>query len=574
VFTARLVRLVAGKAAYAAACLLAAVVLVVSGYAHKVVGLTTRISSGVSIGGGPSIGAMNVLVMGLESRTNFYGQELDHHQQVVLKSGSVGSQDTDTLILIHIFAGGQRAVGFSIPRDSVVSYPQTFDVNGIEISSGKIDQAYAWAYDVSEQQTSTTTMSSAAPAHLANQAGELAEVKTVDEFTGVTINHFVESNLIGFYSLAGSFGGIEVCIKPAPAQGGFAAGANLTDYDPQTGTDNSGFSAYADGYKKAKGGAQYLHLSAAQSLAYVRSRDTLPGVDIGRTARQQAAIDYVIYQLKHGDYFSDAGKLTAILGGASSYLIADQNFNLIDFATNMRALTGKNMKLTTLHGTPENNVPEPGFPNGEDILSVNVPKIQLMVKNAFYPQPVVKQTPGAAKSPGTTEKAAAVPSPSTVTVDVYNGGTKQGLADSVSRDLVALGYKAGAVETAAQQSRAVTTGTQVFYGVGASANAAKIAKDFGTTATALMSLPAGHVEVLLGSASTAVPAGLAPSSASTAGTQSTSARIIGARAAAAHSAIGAGTPAATPSARSGKGSVGDSTTVAPNAPFGISHCVY
>jgi anionic cell wall polymer biosynthesis LytR-Cps2A-Psr (LCP) family protein len=572
VFTAHLVRLVAGKAAYAAACLLAAVVLVVSGYAHKVVGLTTRISSGVSIGGSPSIGAMNVLVMGLESRTNFYGQELDHHQQVVLKSGSVGSQDTDTLILVHIFAGGQRAVGFSIPRDSVVSYPQTFDVNGIEISSGKIDQAYAWAYDVSEQQTSTTTMSSAARAHLANQAGELAEVKTVDEFTGVTINHFVESNLIGFYSLAGSFGGIEVCIKPAPAQGGFAAGANLTDYDPQTGTDNSGFSAYADGYKKAKGGAQYLHLSAAQSLAYVRSRDTLPGVDIGRTARQQAAIDYVIYQLKHGDYFSDAGKLTAILGGASSYLIADQNFNLIDFATNMRALTGKNLKLTTLPGTPENNVPEPGFPNGEDILSVNVPKIQLMVKNAFYPQPVVKQTPGT-KTPGTTKKAAAIPSPSTVTVDVYNGGIKQGLATSVSRDLVALGYKGGAVETAAQQSHAVAPGTQVFYGVGASANAAKIAADFDTTASALTSLPAGHVEVLLGSASTAVPAGLAPSSASAAGTQSTGARIIGARAVAADSANSAATPAATPSARSGKGSAGDSTTVAPNAPFGIP-CVY
>ena len=222
-------------------------------------------ADGASLGGGSSVGAMNILVMGLESRTNFEGQELDHHLQHLLNIGSNGSQDTDTLILIHIFAGGQRAVGFSIPRDSVVTYPQTFDVGGVEIPSGKIDEAYAWAYDVSEQQTSTTSMSSAQQAYLANKQGELAEVKTVEAFTGVTINHFIESNLIGFYSLAQEFGGLEVCIKPAPAQGGFAAGANLTDYDPLADppTNNSGFNAYADGYNKAKGGAQYLHLSPA-----------------------------------------------------------------------------------------------------------------------------------------------------------------------------------------------------------------------------------------------------------------------------------------------------------------------
>jgi anionic cell wall polymer biosynthesis LytR-Cps2A-Psr (LCP) family protein len=135
-FTARIVRVVAGKAGYTASCLLAAVVLVVSGYAHKTVSQVSGFANGASLGGGSSVGAMNILVMGLESRTNFEGQELDHHLQHLLDIGSNGGQDTDTLILIHIFAGGQRAVGFSIPRDSVVSYPQTFDVNGVEIPSG------------------------------------------------------------------------------------------------------------------------------------------------------------------------------------------------------------------------------------------------------------------------------------------------------------------------------------------------------------------------------------------------------------------------------------------------------
>jgi LCP family protein required for cell wall assembly len=573
--TAPAVRLLAGKAAYAVSCLFAVVVLVVSGYAHKTVGQVTGLASGASIGGSPSIGAMNILVMGLESRTNFYGQEIDHHLQVVLNSGSRGAQDTDTLILIHISAGGQKAVGFSIPRDSVVNYPQTYEVAGAEISSGKIDEAYYWAYVTSLDQTGTST---AEDYHKANEAGELSEVRTVEDFTGVTIDHFVESNLIGFYTLAGEFGGLEVCIKPAPAQGGFAAKANLTDYDPLADppTDNSGFNAYTDGYNRAKGGTQYLHLSAAQSLAYIRSRDTLPGVDIGRTHRQQAAIDYVIYELKHGNYFSDLGKLSAILGSAGNYLVTDKNFNLLDFATNMHALTGKNLQLTTLPGTPENGVPEPGFPAGQDIISVNVPKIQQLVKNTFYPQPAVKKASGTTKKGTAAKKAATVPSPSTVTVDVYNGSTASTapLAGQTSAALVALGYRAGAVQEASAQSQTVAPGTQVFYGAGASANAAKIATEIGTTAKPLTSLTAGHVEVLIGSTVTAVPAGLAPSGTSTAGTQSTGARIIGTRAAASSAAVSsAAALTSAASAGSGSGVGADSSTVAPNAPYGIP-CVY
>ena len=115
----------------------------------------------------------------------------------------------------------------------------------------------------------------------------MAEVETVESVTGVHIDHFIVSNIVGFYELASQFGGLEVCITPAPAQGGFAARANLSDYDPLTRTNNSGFDAVADGYNQAKGGPQYLHLYASQALAYVRSRDTLPGVDVGRTARHR-----------------------------------------------------------------------------------------------------------------------------------------------------------------------------------------------------------------------------------------------------------------------------------------------
>ena len=162
-----------------------------------------------------------------------------------------------------------------------------------------------------------------------------------------------------------------------------------------------------DGYNKKKGGAQYLHLSAAQSLAFVRARDTLPGVDLGRTKRQQAVIDYVIYQLKHEGVFGDIAKLNALLGTADQYLITDTGFNLLDFATDMRALNGQDLSFPTLPFTPENNVPVPGYPGPQDVNIIDVPYIQQLVKTAFDPQPPATGAKTAGK--GTASPAATVP---------------------------------------------------------------------------------------------------------------------------------------------------------------------
>ena len=491
-----------GKVIYAAECLIAGTLIVVSGYAHDVVNLTHQISDGVAISDSPSVGAMNILVMGLESRTNFEGQNLTVHQlhethsgnEGNVAAGKTGAQDTDTLILIHIFASGTKAVGFSIPRDDVVNYPHA-TLDGL--TEGKVDAAYNYAYNESLQQTFGSKMSSNQRYLLANQAGELFEIQTVESVTGVHIDHFAESNIIGFYELAAQFGGIEVCIQPAPAQGGLPAAANLTDKDPLTGTDNSGFDAYADGYNKKKGGPQDLHLSAAQSLAYVRSRDTLPGIDIGRTARQQAALDYVLFKLRTGGVLTDLGQVTTLLSNAKNYLITDSGWNLPQFAGDMNALNGKNLNFTTLPSAPTNDVEVPGYPSPQSVNFIDVPQIQQQVSRAFY---------------GTSATPA-----SPVTVDVYNGSGKAMLATGVSQGLVSLGYKAGQAANSSAQKQPVQAATTIFYGAGAQASAQAVANDMGTTIApaSLSSLPAGHVEVLLGTTVTAVPPGLLMFGAST-----------------------------------------------------------
>lgn len=579
---------VLGKAGYAVACLACVVVLVVAGYAHSLVSLTQQLAGGASIGDSSSVGAMNILLMGLESRTNFKGQDLTSHQlnvthsgkESAVQAGTQGSQDTDTLILIHVFAGGQKAVGYSIPRDDVVNFPHaTFD----GITEGKIDGAYAYAYD-QYVGDNFGKMSSKALYLGANQAGQAFEVQTVESVTGVHIDHFVVSNIYGFYLLAGQFGGIQVCIQPAPAQGGFPAGANLTDIDTLVypPTNNSNFNAYDDGYNKAKGSAQYLHLDPEQSLAFVRSRDTLPGVDVGRTHRQQAALDYMIWRLKNQGLLDDPKVISGMLSDASQFLLTDENFNLLDFATNMKALTGSHLSLTTLPDAAVQNIMIPAFGRQpQDANYIYVPDIQRRINSAFYGSAMVKPT-----------KA--------VTVDVYNGSGTPELAAEAAQAFAALGYTPGKAANPSAQAQTMQGDSQVFYGPGAEQDGDLIADEVGAlTATSLPSLPAGHVEVLLGSQVTALPAGLETFGGATvsaqdfmtaaaqdrlpatevppgstvstpaAGTQSVNSVLFGAQPQA------PGRPMTNPSPQSSKhaGSSADSVSVPANARYGIP-CVY
>src|ERR1700722_13476693 len=370
--------LIAGKVGYAVSCAVAAVLLVVSGYAYKVVSLADSLGGGVGISNGASVGAMNILLMGLESRTNYEGQTLSAGLLAAMHAGSVygvnnegvGGQDTNTLILLHIFAGGQKAVGYSIPRDAWVTFPQAYDGQ----SQGKIDQAYGLAYAQSLSATVSSSMSSSQRYLTANRAGQAATIATVQSVTGQKIDHFAEINLDGFYTLAQVFGGIEACIKPENG------GQNLTDA-------NSGFNAMLDGYALKKGGAQYLHLSAPQALAFVRERDNLQNGDLDRTHRQQAVLDYVIWKLKADGALSDLSQLTALLGSAKQYLITDSTWDLLDFAPEMHALTGQNLKFYT--------APIEGYTtiDGQDANLVDIPTIQAAIKAKFTaPAPAHKPT--------------------------------------------------------------------------------------------------------------------------------------------------------------------------------------
>ena len=468
----------AGKAGYALSCVAAALVLAVSGFSYFVVRDVSSIGGSNAIASGPSIGAQNILLMGLESRTDWNGNILPNNILNALHAGSrqgvedgVGGNATNTLILIHIPAGGKKAVGFSIPRDDWVNFADTLGTQQV----GKIDQAYGVSLAAKESQLRTQDpgMSQNQVAFEGNEAGRAATVATVEQLTGVHIDHFAEVNLDGFYELASVLGGVEVCLNhPVPL-------------DP-----NSGFYAAKAGYQ---------HLDAKMALAFVRQRDGLLNGDLDRTHRQQAFLDSVMQQLRTEGVLSDLTKINSLLSVAKQYVITDSGWNLLDFASQMRSLTNGNLTFHTL--------PIMGYEtiDGQDANQVNPALIQQLVQETFYPAPRASSSP--APQPASTtaaDKAAAM-----TTVDVYNGGNTQGLAGQVSTALVKDGYKAGQIGN----TSALAT-TEVLYGTGSAASASKIASLFGVTATASSTVAAGHVEVMLG-ANAALPSASATPTAST-----------------------------------------------------------
>ena len=90
----------------------------------------------------------------------------------------------------------------------------------------------------------------------------------------------------------------------------------------------------------------YQHLGAAQALAFVRERDNLPNGDLDRTHRQQAVIDYVVWKLEHEGVLTSFSQLTSLLDIAKKYVITDSDWQILDFATEMHALSGRNLTFT------------------------------------------------------------------------------------------------------------------------------------------------------------------------------------------------------------------------------------
>ena len=252
---------------------------------------------------------MNILLIGLDSRKDQNGDDLPWSVLKHLHAGDSddGGYNTNTLILAHVGAD-DKVSAFSIPRDDWVSFNGVPGYNHI-----KIKEAYGLTKQYVEQKMIDKGVSDQKQLETkGREAARAATLKAVRKLTGAPIDYFAEVNLAGFYDLANSLGGVDVCLKHAVYDD--YSGANFPA-GPQT-------------------------LDAAQALAFVRQRHGLENGDLDRTHRQQAFLSSVMHQLQDSGTFTNIGKLKGLMAVARKDVVLSAGWDE-DMFRKMGALGGR-----------------------------------------------------------------------------------------------------------------------------------------------------------------------------------------------------------------------------------------
>ncbi|HEY9305678.1 MAG TPA: LCP family protein [Mycobacterium sp.] len=414
--------------------------------AHGVLGGIT-VSQALSSEDPKSSGdAMNILLIGLDSRKDQNGNDLPWKILKHLHAGDSddGGYNTNTLILAHVSAD-DRVTAFSIPRDDWVKFNGVPGYNHI-----KIKEAYGLTKQYVEQKLINKGVSDQKELETkGREAGRAATLKAVRNLTGVPIDLFAEVNLAGFYDLTQSLGGVDVCLKHAV-------------YDSYSGAD---FPA----------GRQTL--DAEQALSFVRQRHGLENGDLDRTHRQQAFLSSVMRQLQDSGTFTDLGKLKSLMAVARKDVVLSSGWDENQFRR-MGALAGGSIEYRTLPVVRYDNI------NGQDVNIVDPAAIKAEVTAAF-----------GTSSSDTTTTTPEMPSATTV-VDVINASNTSGLANQVARALKKDGYSTGTVR---DRVRGEPSSTTIEYGPGAENDARSVATLLGIDAPDKPNrkLEYGHVEVVV-----------------------------------------------------------------------------
>ncbi|PHP52436.1 LCP family protein [Actinomyces ruminis] len=261
---------------------LAVVLVIVAGTAIGGLWLRNRLSGNIETIGDPFAAiadsdrapeqdaedpATNILVLGSDSRISAG----DPNQW------EAGAQRTDAIMLVQISGDREDVSVMSIPRDSWVDIPG--------YGENKINAAFSYG-------------------------GPSLTIQTVEQLTGVRIDHFVVADFESFSKITDAIGGVTINLKNAQTLAGteFNAGAQL--------------------------------LNGEQALAYARERKSLPNGDFDRVNRQQAWMRAMVGAVLNNGILTSPTKLYSFLTTVTETLAVDDDFTIGEMQSLATALRG------------------------------------------------------------------------------------------------------------------------------------------------------------------------------------------------------------------------------------------
>ncbi|RJQ68006.1 LytR family transcriptional regulator [Pseudonocardiaceae bacterium YIM PH 21723] len=391
-------------------------------------------------------GATDILLVGIDSRYDAQGNPLPKDALAMLHAGvSDGELNSDTMMVVRIKNDGTEIKGFSIPRDSYVDIPG--------YGKHKINSAYPSAYNTEFGKLKNKGgLSEAEVRRQAQEAGRQLLVETISKFAGVSIDHFVEVNLLGFYQLSQAIGGVKVCLKNAVN-------------DPE--------------YSGADFSAGEHTIQGAEALSFVRQRYGLPNGDFDRARRQQVFLAGVAKKIGSAGVLTDTGRIQQLINAAQGSLVIDRDWNVLTFAQQMQGVAGGKLKFETIPVTGDAMDPYDGA-----ILTVDPVAVKRWVRN------LVGAKDG---KPGRPQDDV---DPSAISVGVTNSTGTKGIGGPAMEKLTAQGYQPGLLALGPTQRDSV-----VHYAEGDRAAAEAIATQLGDKVKVQKdaSLSQGTVLVVLGS---------------------------------------------------------------------------
>lgn len=244
--------------------------------------------------------ALNYLLVGSDTR-----EGLTKEQSKLLRVGTTkaaAGARSDTMLLVHISKARDKATIISIPRDSLVTIPEhqssIYKERTVAAGPGKINSAFAWG-------------------------GAPLLIKTLENETGIRIDHYIEIGFAGFAGMVDSLGGIEICTK-----------------------------------KDINDSKSHLVLSAGvhtldgiESLKYVRTREFDGMGDLGRMQRQQQFMSAVLRKVTSTGVLLNPVKLVNFFNAAIATVKTDSQLNssdLLTLAKQLKNLSASKVRTLTI----------------------------------------------------------------------------------------------------------------------------------------------------------------------------------------------------------------------------------